>query len=351
MRGGLAEAGLLKFCNCKCFFGLSFDRMSGWLYLQLCCCSVYDGPTFDLFYSYRQVHVKARCPKTEWFIFALSVLAAAIILLFVNRDVRRSFVEGEAERVGSYLDGIDRLLPHRALYDVKMTAVKSGSNVQNIIGQLVYVWQPHCEGVVTDYRFDLRYQYSDLTAVDVRSHISNHEPYQTPRLDFVTQSYTGPEPFSYMKGYADLDQFQAHYTTPSPRVDVLPRETLFPTAYTLRLLDTIQAGETFMHAALFDGSDESGPMWVNSFIGETVRTGEGVSELPEAVDRVAFRADARRVRMAFFGSDTDASVPDYEMSAIFYQNGVMRDVNIEYDDFSVSQNLVSLEVLNKNACQ
>lgn len=278
--------------------------------------------------------------RGEWAVFAASLLIALLILLFGRHG-------GDLFRAApAYMDGVEALLPHRAVYAVKMVSVRSGSQLINVSGQLTYEWQPACGGVVSDYHFDMRYDYSDAPSMAVESHVANFEPYDRPQLDFVTQRFNAGQLFQSISGRADLDKGTVAYSAPLPEEDALPAGSYFPTAFTLRVLQAIKAGDRRAALSLFDGSDDQGAGWVNVLIGSAaVDDAAALAALPEAVDRSALQSGARRVRMAFFPEARGDILPEYEMDAIFQENGVMRSVQIEYDDFSIVQELVSLDIL------
>ena len=50
-------------------------------------------------------------------------------------------------------------------------------------------------------------------------------------------------------------------------------------------------------------------------------------------------------RWTAFPLHSESEVADYEMSIVFHENGVISDMFIEYDDFSVRQKLLALEPL------
>ena len=57
------------------------------------------------------------------------------------------------------------------------------------------------------------------------------------------------------------------------------------------------------------------------------------------------------MRMAIFQASDQEEESDYEMDMVFHENGIISDMTIEYDDFTVKQKLVSLEKLPAIACE
>ena len=159
----------------------------------------------------------------------------------------------------------------------------------------------------------------------------------------MTRRFNNGHLFQSVKGRADFDEGVVRYQLPREQ-DVLMKDgVLSPSAYTLRMVEAIRGGEASFAARLFDGSDNKGPIWINSLIGAPAS--DVVEDVASDIAPEALRSPARHVQMAFFSGEGDDSMPDYEMRAIFHLNGVMRSIQIEYDDFSVVQELVSLDVL------
>jgi hypothetical protein len=132
------------------------------------------------------------------------------------------------------------------------------------------------------------------------------------------------------------------YTMPPDLIHPLPPGTIFPMAHTLKLLEAIKAGKKFYNVTVLDGSDDQGPVEINSFAGLSVK----VDRKPvagEDVDLSLLNTPAWKVRLAFFPLALDEEESDYEMSIVLHENGVISDMEIEYDDFTIAQKLVSIE--------
>jgi hypothetical protein len=54
--------------------------------------------------------------------------------------------------------------------------------------------------------------------------------------------------------------------------------------------------------------------------------------------------------MAFFKLETETGEPDYEMNLTLLKNGVARDMQLDYGDFSVSGTLTNIEPLPAGNC-
>lgn len=235
--------------------------------------------------------------------------------------------------------------PHKALYEIRMSGVRSGSQILNISGQMFYEWQPVCNAWISNHRFNILYEYADSAPTRITSNFSTYEPFDGSALNFTSQRKRDGEIFEEIRGSANVAPGmlgKASFNMPADLEFDLPEGTLFPLSHSLAVAQKIKDGEKFYNATIFDGSDEDGPVSVNAFIGK-------LAEVPQreedhaALDQSLLASPAHRVRLAFFPLNNDAAESDYEMSLVYHENSLISDMLIEYDDFSVSQKLIAVE--------
>jgi hypothetical protein len=242
-------------------------------------------------------------------------------------------------------------VPHKALYEIKLAGTKSGSQVVNISGQMFYEWQPSCDAWTSNHRFNLLYEYADAPATHITSDFSTYETFDGRSLNFTSQRKQDGEVFEELRGSATLSEAgigAAIYSLPKGLEFDLPKGSMFPMAHTQEVMRKIKENKKFFHAVIFDGSDEEGPIEVNTFIGDPLGA-DMVIEAADNIDKALLSSPSRKVRLAFFPMNDPASTSDYEMSLVLHENGVASDMFIEYEDFSVTQKLVALEQV-KGTC-
>lgn len=243
-------------------------------------------------------------------------------------------------------------MPHKALYEIKLAGTKSGSQILNISGQMLYEWQPQCEAWTSSHRFNLLYEYADSPPLSVTSDFTTYETFDGSMMSFSSQRKRDGELFEELRGKAVINEDkdgEVLYTKPDGLEFDMPPGTLFPMAHSLEVLEALTSGQKFVHATIFDGSDEEGPVQVNAFIGKPVNV-MALIEPSEELDIDLINAPAHNIRLAFFPISNPESSADYEMSVVFHNNGVISDMLIEYDDFSVTQKLIAIEKL-PGACE
>jgi hypothetical protein len=259
------------------------------------------------------------------------------------------------------------LVPHKALYDIRLNSARSGSQVVNIRGQMLFEWKPSCEGWITDHRFRLYYDYADAPAMNIESDFSTFESFDQDRLDFSSRRRKDGEVYEELRGHAALEQKEgikgksgkAIYTVPAGLQFDLAAGTMFSTEHTISLLKSARQGSKFMKGAVFDGSDDEGPVEINSFIGKSFAKGSrdvlglGKDVEPpqkQQVDTALIDVPGWKISMAFFPIKSDDPSSDYELTMAFHENGIISDMLVDYGDFKVSQHLVALEKVAPESC-
>ncbi len=255
------------------------------------------------------------------------------------------------------------LAPHKALYDVSLIGAKNGSQIINIRGKMYFEWKPSCEGWITDHRFTLSYDYADSLPLTISSDFSTFETYDGKSLNFSSRRKRDGEVYEELRGKAELNKPDgagfARYTIPDGLSFDLAKGTIFPTMHTIGLMKKAQEGARFFKVTTFDGSDDEGPVEINSFIGKPFKKGEqsilkrdsGFKDVAVGkIDRSLLGA-GWNVRMAFFPLLDPGSQSDYELTMALHENGIISDMIIEYGDFTVSQKLIALEKVKPDVCK
>ena len=234
----------------------------------------------------------------------------------------------------------EKFVAHKALYDIKLASTHSGSQVVNIAGQMYYEWRPTCDAWLTDHRFNMLYEYTDAPPMHLSSNFSTYESFDGKVFNFSSQRKSNGEVFEEIRG--SIQDGVAKFRLPEVKDIELPEGTLFPVAHTIEVARQILSGKRFFNAVIFDGSDMEGAVQVNSFIGDSVDP-TLLFKKRDGLDISLLESPAKKVRLAFFPLNSDQITADYEMDLIFHENGVISDMSVEYDDFSVTQKLVALE--------
>lgn len=230
--------------------------------------------------------------------------------------------------------------PHRAIYNVDLVATRGGAQVINIRGKMFYEWDRSCDAWVTNHRFNLVYDYADSPGMRVSSDFATYESKDGQDFHFSSRRSRDGALYQDLRGHSNVRR--ADFTSPEGLSFDLPEGVMFPSAHTLQMIDHMQKEARFFSAVVFDGSDEEGPIEINSFFGPSVNPMKLVAP-SDRLDMSLLNTPARRVHMAVFPVEDTRETASYEMSLVFHENGVISDMTIDYDEFSVRQTLVALE--------
>ncbi|HPD82885.1 MAG: cell envelope integrity EipB family protein [Alphaproteobacteria bacterium] len=280
------------------------------------------------------------------FLHFFPVFAALFLLVTANAQAM-GLLEGKKAAE----DVTDLIIPHKALYDIQMVETRSGSNVINISGKMYYEWKPSCDGWITDHRFNLIYEYADSPGMRITSDFSTFETFDGESFSFSARRKRDNTLYEELRGRATTADKGgvAKFTMPDDLKFDLAKGAMFPMAHTVEMIEKARANKKFFQAVVFDGSDDEGPVEINTFIGNEINPMKEIDP-SESLDMSLLNTKAWKVRMAVFPTIHAEEASDYEMDMIFHENGVISDMKIDYDDFSVTQKLVALERVQGDQC-
>ena len=169
-------------------------------------------------------------------------------------------------------------------------------------------------------------------------------------LNFSSSRITNGEPDQQLRGLATVAEGAkniAKYSIPEDLSFVLTGDTLFPAAHTIKLIEAAEKGEKIVNAQVFDGSDDKGPVEINAIIGK--RT---LPQPDSKLDKALAGGEGWSMRLAVFptAQDDNQTISDYEMTMNLLENGVIKDMTVDYHNFSVTQKLVAIEPLKEDKC-
>lgn len=258
-----------------------------------------------------------------------------LIILPIN-GVAASEIQNPASGLG--------LVPHKALYSIDLESSRSGAQIVNIDGQMFYEWAVDCDAWGTNHRFNIVYEYADSPAMNITSNFTTFESFDGATLDFNAARKQNGALFEETRGQAKIDsdgRGLAEHSKPKNLSYALPQGTTFPIMHSIKAVQAINDNKKFFNAIVFDGSDSDGPVEVNAFIGAEKET--PIFKDNPAIDRALLDSPAYDMRLAFFPLKENAETSEYEMTVTLHKNSVISDMRIEYDDFTIRQDLIALE--------
>ena len=225
------------------------------------------------------------------------------------------------------------------------------SGIAGMFGRMVYEFNgSDCTGFTTNFRFVTQIDTGDSTRMSDQQ-TTTFEDLTKRTFKFETKSFTDQQLDKDVAGAAMDEQKGVKVDLRQPSAKQIDlAESRFPTEHMLDIIHNAKLGKNFFEARVFDGSDDGD----KSLVATTV---VGKSEMPKSDDADADKAGAFAktafwpVSIAYFNEkSTGDALPVYRMSFKLYENGITRDLTMDYGDFVLTGKLTKLEMLDAKAC-
>lgn len=248
------------------------------------------------------------------------------------------------------------LVPHRAVYELSLGKVRGKASIQSARGRILYDFTGNtCEGYSLEFRqvAELDNGEGKISLSDLRS--NTWEDGAAKSYRFSSQNYLNQNLMDAVDGKAERSGGAVTVTLAKPNARKLNLDpaVVFPTEHVHRIIKAAREGMTILEFPIFDGS-ENGEKVYNSLtvIGATIAPGE--RDLADAASGNKELAGLRRwpVTVSYFERDKPAAdqTPVYSISFDLYENGVSRTLVLDYNNFSISGVLKSLEFKASKPC-
>jgi hypothetical protein len=240
------------------------------------------------------------------------------------------------------------LVPHRAVYDLKLKDASERSGIEGMFGRMVYEFNGSaCTGFTTNFRLVTKISTGEETRVSDQQ-TKTFEDLSAGQFHFETKSFTDEQPDKALTGDASLGEggVKVELQGQNGREIDLPASD-FPTSHMLDIIRNAKEDKRIFETRVFDGSENGDQSLLTSTV-------IGKPETPEKSDADAGNAGEFAqtqywpVTIAYFNDGAAGDpTPVYNMSFKLYENGITRDLTMDYGDFALQGSLVKLEVLKK----
>lgn len=250
------------------------------------------------------------------------------------------------------------LVPHRAVYDLKHVRVSARSGIAAIEGLMTIEFSgAACEGFTSNVRIALKIRRRNGRArvSDLKS--TSWESGDGLSFKFGTRQALNGRMQEYVSGRVKMPGSgktgKGVILKPRARKFDVPATTIFPTEYTLRVIEMARGGKTLVKALVFDGTEKDKTVQSIALIGKrkpagTDRPGRGDKKFKKQLAGV----DAWTVDVSYFPNDTRQTdqTPSYRSTMLLYDNGVTTDMRMVYEDFTLHGELRFLEYTKRSDC-
>ncbi|GLK71782.1 cell envelope integrity EipB family protein [Ancylobacter dichloromethanicus] len=244
-----------------------------------------------------------------------------------------------------------QLSPHRATYAVSLDTSKPATRINAAEGRIVYEMRGNpCAGYSVQLRQDTILATEGGRVNSAVSTATWEEGEGQSYRFHVTNTLNG-DSAEEADGVAERkeDGLVVTATKPERQTVGLGRKVLLPTQHVMRLIDSAEKGEAVLEASVFDGSPDARKVYDTlAVIGRGTRDATGLEAAATAGD-LAGRA-RYPVTISYYERGGSSETPDYTIRFDMFDNGVSRDLKLDYGEFALNGTLISYEALPMEAC-
>jgi hypothetical protein len=251
------------------------------------------------------------------------------------------------------------LVPHRAVYDLKLGQSHGQRAVESVRGRILYDFSGSaCDGYVLNFRqvSELDNGEGKVSVSDLRA--ATWEDGNAKSFRFNSENYVNQNKVDSVDGRAERspDRLAVKLSKPKEETFNLDADMVFPTEHIRRAIEAAQAGKTILDFPVYDGS-ETGQKVYNTLtvIGREIPPGDK-SPTDAAAGKEALKGLKRwPVTISYFDKNTkDASgeqTPVYSIGFELYENGISRALTLDYGDFTVIGDMTQLDIKDAAPCK
>ena len=251
-----------------------------------------------------------------------------------------------------------RLVPHRAIYEMTLDEARSASGIAGIDGRMVFEFTGSpCDGYSLNMRMvtQMTDSQGQSNMTDLRS--STWEQGDGKKFRFQSAQYLNDKLGDVTMGRAvreaSSEAVQVKLSQPSRDEIALDGRIFFPTQHSIALIEKALAGQNVFQARIYDGSEKGRKVYeTTAFIGTMVKPGADDAKLEApAKEKKLGELPSWPISIGYFEPREGDLIPSYQIDFRLYENGVSRELSIDYGDFSIQGRLTSLEYLQAKECK
>ena len=250
-----------------------------------------------------------------------------------------------------------KLVAHRAIYEMTLDDARTASGITGIDGRMVFEFTgSECDGYSLNMRMvtQMTDSQGQTNLTDLRS--STWEQGDGQKFRFQSAQYLNDKLGDVTMGRAvresPTEAVKVKLSQPSRAELNLSGQVLFPTQHSLALIEAARSGQSLFQARIYDGSEKGRKVYdTTAFIGRKVEAGADADKLePAAKEKGLDQLASWPVSIGYFEPKGGDLTPSYQIDFRLYENGVSRELLIDYGDFSIHGTLTALEYLKPAEC-
>lgn len=240
------------------------------------------------------------------------------------------------------------VVAHRAFYEMTIGEMNKNSSVLSVSGRSAYSVERDCDGWRSVEDYVIEFGGAGGNVQRILSHFESWEADAGDKYSFDIEEKSTFEGDKQFGGFAQMTEQggDAFFNNELSDKISLPDDTYFPMQHVEEIIESANAGTRIIAASVFTGAEpEDALMTTNTVIG-----GWRSSEAPNSFGGFADKG-FWPVHVAYFKPLATASEPSYEINFSLQSNGVVRDYEIDYGEFSIKANLLNIEDVSLPVCE
>ncbi|WP_156953388.1 cell envelope integrity EipB family protein [Afifella pfennigii] len=251
-------------------------------------------------------------------------------------------------------------VPHRAVYDIRLAESTDASGIDDARGRMVFeVSGNACEGFSMTQRLVVNLIGGEEGDRLLDFRVSTFEGGDGQLYRFASRTYLNDRIIEDVEGVARREDGRVvvDLSMPHAKTVEFKKPPLFPGQHLNALLTAARADQRFLSSTIYEGSGTGERTdTASAIIGLPGKAGGPGPDAPGAPQSPLMHGMHWPVSIAYFNEeseDPDAlgeEVPAYQMSFTLYENGVTRNLVMDYGDYVLSGELQGIEELATTPC-
>ena len=250
------------------------------------------------------------------------------------------------------------LIPHRAIYDLTLGGTRGNSQIAGVRGRILYDFGGNaCEGYSLEFRqlSELNTGEGKISTSDLRS--TTWEGADAKSYKFTSENFVNDDLVDSVDGTAEhgAGATAVDLSKPEHKNLDLDSKVVFPTEHMVRVIEAARAGKNILDFPVYDGSETGEKVFDTlTVIGRKIAPDERKHDDAAADEPKLATMPRWPVTISYFDkqkSDKNAEqTPAYSIGFELYENGISRALTLDYNDFTVTGKLTSLEIKEAKPC-
>jgi len=250
-------------------------------------------------------------------------------------------------------------LSHQALYELSLLKSRANS-ISSARGRILYSFTGStCEGYTSEFRqvSEMDNGENKLTLSDLRS--TSWEDAAGKTYRFKIDSRMNDVQTNPIDGIAERvgDHITVKLKQPQTKTFNLDGSIVFPTEQIQHIIAAAKQGKTILEQTVYDGSDNGEKVFSTmAVIGQPIQGDRTIASPDPSTENDAMKSTTRwPVTVSYYDHDAKPEEgeqgPLYAMSFELFENGVSRQLVLDYNDFVISGALGKFNVKDAKPCK